>query len=88
MRDKKAEIATTEDLKAANIITNITEAIAIVESCGISKLYTDLVIKKIKENKAIVAVTEHTTLVGFFYNTVLHNGELTYACKVYRISKP
>ncbi len=71
MRDKKAEIATTEDLKAANIITNITEAIAIVESSYFKFVYR-LVIKQIKEYKAIVAVTEDTTLVGFFYNTVLH----------------
>lgn len=88
MRIKKAELATSEDLRATNIITNKKEAVAIVEGCGISKWYTDLIIKKINENNVVVAVTEHTTLVGFFYNAVLRDGEIMNACKVYRISKP
>ncbi len=87
MEDWKAGLATQEDLRRANIITNKTEAIAIVADCGISTLYTELVIKKIIEDKVVVAITEHTIWVGFFYNTVSGNGEITHAYKVYRIWK-
>ena len=66
---------------------NKTEAIAIVSNCGISKLYAELVIKKIKEDKVVIAVTEHTILVGFFYTTVSGNGDIVQAYKIYRIWK-
>ncbi|MBC7830202.1 MAG: N-acetyltransferase [Chitinophagaceae bacterium] len=68
-------VATEEDGQFAKIITAEMEASAIIRGSGISKRSPASIIKKMKEGKAVVAVTNKNSWVGFSYIEVWANGE-------------
>ena len=75
MKDIIVRLATEEDNQFAKIITTEMETSAIIRGSGISKRSPDFIIKKIKEGKAIIAVTRSNIWVGFSYIEVWANGE-------------
>ena len=60
-------IATSSDLKHAQIITDEMAASAQARGTGIAKRSTEYIQQKIQEGKAVIALTEDNTWVGFCY---------------------
>ncbi len=75
MKDIIVREATEEDSRFAKIITDEMEASAIARSSGISKRSPESIIQKMKEGKAVIAVTKNNLWVGFSYIEVWSNGE-------------
>lgn len=68
-------MATCEDAIYARQITDEMEASALVRGCGISKRKPAAIIKKMKEGKAVIALTAGNEWVGFSYIEVWQNRE-------------
>ena len=68
-------IATADDETFAKIITDEMEASAIIRGSGISKRSPESIVKKMKEGKGVIAITEDNVWVGFSYVEVWSNGE-------------
>ncbi|MDB5191591.1 MAG: N-acetyltransferase [Segetibacter sp.] len=60
-------VADSGDVHFANIITDEMEASAKARGTGIAKRSPEYVAKKMEEGKAVIAVTEEGTWVGFCY---------------------
>ena len=75
MKDIVVRQATEEDGQFAKIITDEMETSAIIRGSGISKRSPDSIIKKMKEGKAVIALTKDNKWVGFSYIEVWGNGE-------------
>jgi hypothetical protein len=75
VEDIIVRLATEQDSQFAKMITTEMEASAIIRGSGISKRSPQSIIKKIKEGKAIIAVTKSNVWVGFSYIEVWGNGE-------------
>jgi N-acetylglutamate synthase-like GNAT family acetyltransferase len=76
VKDIIVRVAKGEDGQFAKIITDDMEASAIIRGSGISKRSPASIIKKMKEGKAVIAVTaNNNTWVGFSYLEVWANGE-------------
>ena len=60
-------IATSADLKHAQTITDEMAESAQARGTGIAKRSTEYIQQKIQEGKAVIAVTEDDTWVGFCY---------------------
>ncbi len=67
--------AAEPDGKFAQMVTDEMEASAIIRGSGISKRSPESICQKIKEGKAIIAVTEDNEWVGFSYIEIWSNGE-------------
>jgi hypothetical protein len=67
--------ATEEDWVFAKIITGEMEDSAIIRGTGIAKRSPASIIKKMKEGKAVIALTKNNDWVGFSYIDVWANGE-------------
>ena len=68
-------VATCEDAQYAGKITREMEASALLRGCGISKRKPASIIKKMKEGKAIIALTNAGEWVGFSYIETWQNRE-------------
>lgn len=68
-------IATEDDAHYANAITTEMEASAKVRGTGIAKRSPESIIQKMKEGKAVIAVTKEARWVGFSYIEIWSNGE-------------
>jgi len=68
-------MATCEDAKFACQITDEMEASALQRGCGISKRTPASIIKKMREGKAVIALTDSDEWVGFSYIEVWQNRE-------------
>ncbi|MCF2446866.1 hypothetical protein L0657_23115 [Dyadobacter sp. CY345] len=68
-------MATCDDAKYAKQITDEMESSAIMRGCGISKRTPSSIIKKMKEGKAVIALTTENEWVGFSYIEVWQNRE-------------
>lgn len=77
MKNIVVRAATEEDSVFAKIITDEMEASAIARGSGISKRSPVSIIKKMKDGKAIIAVTTKNEWVGFSYVEVWGGGEFT-----------
>ena len=75
MENITVRVASEEDTQFAKIITDEMEASAIIRGSGISKRPPASIIKKIREGKAVVAVTGDNVWVGFSYIEIWGNGE-------------
>ncbi|GAA3918800.1 N-acetyltransferase [Chitinophaga oryziterrae] len=75
MEDIIVRVATEEDEQFAKIITDEMEASAKVRGTGIAKRSPAAIIEKIREGKAVIAVTTGNTWVGFSYIEIWSNGE-------------
>lgn len=73
--DITVRMATCEDAVYAKIITDEMEASARMRGCGISKRSPAAIIKKMKEGKAVIALTSENEWVGFSYIEVWQNRE-------------
>ena len=60
-------VATADDQKYAEKITDEMEASAKARGTGIAKRSPDYVAKKMEEGKAVIALTDEGTWVGFCY---------------------
>ncbi len=60
-------VATTDDTKYATTITGEMESSAMARGTGIAKRSPEYIEKKIKEGKAVIAVTKEGDWVGFCY---------------------
>jgi hypothetical protein len=67
--------AVEEDGRFAKIIVAEMEASAIIRGSGIAKRSPGSIIQKIKEGKAVIAVTNNNTWAGFSYIEIWANGE-------------
>ncbi len=74
MKDIIVREASEEDGRFAKVITDEMMASAIVRGSGISKRSPASIIKKIREGKAVIAVTSDNDWVGFSYIEVWANG--------------
>lgn len=74
-KDITVRMATCEDAVYAKIITDEMEASARTRGCGISKRSPAAIIKKMKEGKAVIALTSKNEWVGFSYIEVWENRE-------------
>jgi len=68
-------VATSEDKKYATIITQEIEASAKARGTGIAQRSPEYIEQKIDEGKAIIAVTDDGTWVGFCYIETWSHGE-------------
>jgi len=68
-------VATSEDKKYATIITQEIEASAKARGTGIAQRSPEYIEQKIDEGKAIIAVTDDSTWVGFCYIETWSHGE-------------
>ncbi|MBE9462280.1 GNAT family N-acetyltransferase [Dyadobacter sp. UP-52] len=68
-------LATCEDAVYAKQITDEMESSALSRGCGISKRSPSSIIKKMKEGKAVIALTSKNEWVGFSYIEVWQNRE-------------
>lgn len=68
-------VATEEDASYAKLITNEMESSAKARGTGISKRSPESVIRKMREGKAIIALTPNNEWVGFSYIEVWSNGD-------------
>ena len=68
-------IATPEDKKYAQVITDEMEASARARGTGIAKRSPEYIQQKIDEGKAVIAVTEEGAWVGFCYIETWSHGE-------------
>jgi N-acetylglutamate synthase-like GNAT family acetyltransferase len=68
-------IATINDIKYAEEIVKETEASAIIRGTGISKRSPESVALKMREGKAVIAVTSADNWVGFAYLEVYESGK-------------
>lgn len=68
-------IATVDDEKYAKEITDEMLASAIVRGSGISKRSPESICKKIREGKAVIALTNNNCWVGFSYIETWSNGD-------------
>lgn len=75
MEDIIVRVATEDDEQFAKIITDEMEASAKVRGTGIAKRSPAAIIEKIREGKAVIAVTNCNTWVGFSYIEIWANGE-------------
>lgn len=75
MEDIIVRVATEKDGQFAKIITDEMEASAKVRGTGIAKRSPAAIIEKIREGKAVIAVTTANTWVGFSYIEIWANGE-------------
>jgi hypothetical protein len=75
MEDIIVRVATEEDEQFAKIITDEMEASAKIRGTGIAKRSPAAIIEKIREGKAVIAVTTGNTWVGFSYIEIWANGE-------------
>lgn len=75
MKDIVVRNATGDDSVFAKIITDEMETSAIIRGSGISKRSPDSIIKKMKEGKAVIALTKNNEWVGFSYIEVWASGE-------------
>lgn len=75
MKDIIVRVATEEDSQFAETITDEMEASAIIRGSGISKRSPASIIKKMKDGKAVIALTKDNKWVGFSYIEVWSNGE-------------
>jgi GNAT superfamily N-acetyltransferase len=75
MKDITVRSATEEDAVFAKLITDEMEASAIARGSGISKRSPESVIKKMKEGKAVIAVTKNNEWAGFSYIEEWAHGE-------------
>ncbi|WP_200837173.1 hypothetical protein [Dyadobacter sp. 3J3] len=73
--DIAVRMATCDDAVFAKIITDEMEASARTRGCGISKRSPAAIIKKMKEGKAVIALTSKNEWVGFSYIEVWQNRE-------------
>lgn len=64
-----------EDGKFAKLIADEMEASAIIRGSGISKRSPESIIEKMRDGKAVIAVTENNSWVGYSYIEVWANGE-------------
>lgn len=75
MNDIIVRVATEEDEQFAKIITDEMEASAKIRGTGIAKRSPAAIIEKIRDRKAVIAVTTDNTWVGFSYIEIWSNGE-------------
>ncbi|SFD45931.1 hypothetical protein SAMN05518672_10233 [Chitinophaga sp. CF118] len=75
MEDIIVRVATGKDELFAKIITDEMEASAKVRGTGIAKRSPEAIIEKIRDGKAVIAVTGNNTWVGFSYIETWANGE-------------
>lgn len=75
MQNIIVRMATCDDAKYAKQITDEMESSAIMRGCGISKRTPSSIIKKMKEGKAVIALTTENEWVGFSYIEVWQNRE-------------
>ncbi|MCF0059241.1 hypothetical protein [Dyadobacter sp. CY356] len=75
LTDITVRLATCEDARYAKIITDEMESSARTRGCGISKRSPAAIIKKMKEGKAVIALTSKNEWVGFSYIEVWQNRE-------------
>lgn len=68
-------VANTDDEKYAKMITDEMESSAQQRGSGISKRSPESIIQKMREGKAVIAVTGNGTWVGFSYIEIWSNGE-------------
>lgn len=68
-------VATEEDTRFAKIITDEMEASAIVRGTGIAKREPAEIVEKIRQGKAVIAVTVYGEWVGFSYIALWADGE-------------
>ncbi len=68
-------LATADDRKYADTITNEMEESAKARGTGIAKRSPDYIVKKIDEGKAVIAVTADGTWVGFCYIEAWEHGK-------------
>ncbi len=68
-------VANIKDEKFAKEISDEMEASAIVRGSGISKRSPESICQKIREGKAVIALTETNRWVGFSYIEIWSNGE-------------
>jgi len=73
--DITVRMATCEDAKYAKQITDEMEASALARGCGISKRKPSSIAKKMKEGKAVIALTSENRWVGFSYIEVWQDRE-------------
>lgn len=75
MKDIIVRIATAADERFASIISAEMLASAIVRGSGISKRSPASIASKMKEGKAVIALTNNDEWVGYSYLEVWSNGE-------------
>lgn len=75
MKNIIVRLATEEDGKFAKMITDEMESSAIIRGSGISKRSPASILKKIREGKAVIALTTNGVWAGFSYVEVWANGE-------------
>lgn len=68
-------VAISHDEEFAQEITDEMEASAIIRGSGISKRSPKSICEKIREGKAVIALTEDSRWVGFSYIEIWSNGE-------------
>lgn len=75
MEDIIVRVATENDEQFAKIITDEMEASAKVRGTGIAKRSPEAIIEKMREGKAVIAVSSGNVWVGFSYIEIWANGE-------------
>lgn len=96
MKDIIARRALEEDGQIVKILTDEMEASAFSYGSPMSELFPAFIIEKIKDGKAVIAVTKNNIWVGFSYLQLQGNAELLSdsgftidtAYRVYRIPSP
>src|ERR1700752_3374933 len=68
-------VASDDDAIFARIISSEMESSAIARGIGISRRSPESLVQKMKEGKAVIAVTKENEWVGFSYFEVWANGE-------------
>ncbi len=64
------------------------EPFSIIHVPEISDEFLTSIIKKIKDGKAVIAVTSNELLIGLWYTAIKENGEIDRAYRIYRIAWP
>jgi len=75
MKDIPVQGATEEDAVFAKLITDEMRNSANMRGSGISKRSPESIIQKMKEGKAVIAVTKNNEWAGFAYIGVWAKGE-------------
>lgn len=87
MKNLLARAAIKEDGKLLRILTDDLEASAFEYGSRMSELFPAFIIEKIKDHKAVIAVTKNNIWVGYSFLKIEETG-VTNAYRVYRVPSP
>lgn len=87
MKNLLARAAIKEDGKLLRILTDDLEASAFEYGSRMSELFPAFIIEKIKDRKAIIAVTKNNIWVGYSFLKIDGNRVST-AYRIYRVPSP